>query len=105
MSTAITPGEIDPIIHERVRLAIVSSLAVAPEMSFKELKTSLGTTDGNLSAHARALEEAGYIEIMKSFQGRRPLTTMRLTRAGWQAFQKYLAVLQRIVEDAGGSST
>jgi len=98
MSGPITPDDIDTVIHERVRLAMVSSLAVAPEMSFNELRTSLGITDGNLSAHARALEAADYIAIRKSFRGRRPLTTMRLTPKGRSAFQRYLQVLRRVVE-------
>jgi len=98
MSEPIKPEHIDAVIHERVRLAIVSALAVAPEMSFNELKAMLELTDGNLSAHSRTLEAAGYIEIEKSFQGRRPLTTMRLTPAGRAAFQEYLATLKRIIE-------
>lgn len=98
MSEAIKPGKIDPVIHERVRLSIMSALAVAPEMSFNELRAMLSLTDGNLSAHSRTLEDAGYIKIHKSFQGRRPLTTMRLTSKGRKAFQRYLATLRRIVE-------
>ena len=98
MSEPIRPDKIDSVIHERVRLAIVSALAVAPEMSFNELKATLSLTDGNLSAHSRTLEEAGYIRINKSFEGRRPLTTMRLTPKGRQAFRRYLTVLRRIIE-------
>jgi len=98
MSQPLTPDEIDSVIHERVRLAIVSALAVAPELSFNELKAMLSLTDGNLSAHARTLEEAGYIRIDKSFRGRRPLTTMRLTARGRRAFQDYLATLRRIID-------
>jgi DNA-binding MarR family transcriptional regulator len=102
MSKSISPDEIDPVIHERVRLAIVSTLAVVPEMSFNELKGELSLTDGNLSAHARTLEDAGYLTVKKTFRGRRPLTTMRLTSKGRKAFQQYLATLQRIVEQSGG---
>jgi DNA-binding MarR family transcriptional regulator len=102
MSDPLRPGQIDPMIHERVRLAIVSALAVAPEMSFNELKSSLGLTDGNLSAHARTLEEAGYIEVAKSFEGRRPLTKMRLTPKGREAFRVYLEALRRIIGPASG---
>ena len=102
MSGPLTPGEIDPIIHERVRLSVVSSLAVAPELSFNELRDSLGLTDGNLSAHARALEDAGYIAVRKTFQGRRPLTTMRLTAKGRRAFEQYVIALRRIVDGPGG---
>ena len=98
MPEPIRPDAIDAVIHERVRLAIVSALAVAPEMSFNELKTTLSLTDGNLSAHSRTLEDAGYIEIRKTFQGRKPLTTMRLTRKGRAAFQRYLATLRQIIE-------
>lgn len=98
MSAPIPPHEIDAVIHERVRLAIVSALAVAPEMSFTELKNELGLTDGNLSAHASKLEAAGYIAIDKSFRGRRPHTAMRLTREGRKAFRRYLDLLQQIVD-------
>ena len=101
MSQPIRPDAIDAVIHERARLAIVSALAVAPEMSFGELKTTLSLTDGNLSAHARTLEDAGYINIHKAFQGRRPLTTMRLTRKGRQAFQRYLETLRQIIDQGG----
>ena len=104
MTEPIRPDNIDSVIHERVRLAIVSALAVAPEMSFKELKTTLSLTDGNLSAHSRTLEDAGYIQIDKSFQGRKPLTTMRLTRKGRQAFQSYLDTLRGIIEHGADAS-
>jgi DNA-binding transcriptional ArsR family regulator len=98
---SLKPDHIDGVIHERVRLAIVSALAAAPELSFTELKSMLDLTDGNLSAHSRTLEEAGYITIAKTFQGRRPLTTMRLTPQGRRAFQRYLDTLRRIVEESG----
>ena len=98
MSGPIDPANIDPVIHERVRLAIVSALAVAPEMSFNELRDTLALTDGNLSAHARTLEDAGYLKIKKTFEGRRPRTTMQLTRKGRGAFRKYLDTLKQIVE-------
>ena len=87
MPDPIRPDKIDSVIHERVRLAIVSALAVAPELSFNELKAMLSLTDGNLSAHSHTLEEAGYIRIHKTFKGRRPHTTMRLTRKGRAAFE------------------
>ena len=103
MSESIRPDRIDAVIHERARLAIVSALAVAPEMSFGELKESLSLTDGNLSAHSRTLEDAGYLEVQKSFRGRRPLTTMRLTRKGREAFRRYLATLQEILEQGRGA--
>jgi len=98
MSDAIQPDEIDAVIHERVRLSVVSALAVAPEMTFNELKAQLSLTDGNLSAHARTLEDAGYIEIEKTYRGRRPLTKMRLTTKGRKAFRRYLAMLERIID-------
>ena len=104
MSDPIRPIDIDPVIHERVRLSIVSTLAVAAEMSFNELKESLGLTDGNLSAHSRKLEEAGYITIEKSFRGRLPHTTMRLTSKGRKAFQNYVSTLQRIMEQGEETS-
>ena len=97
MSGPITPDHIDPVIHERVRLSIVSTLAMVQEMSFRELKERLSLSDGNLSAHARKLEDAGYIEIEKSFKGRRPHTAMRLTKEGRNAYQKYLALLKSII--------
>jgi DNA-binding MarR family transcriptional regulator len=100
MNEPLLPDNIDVVIHERVRLAIVSALAVAPQLSFNELKSMLGLTDGNLSAHSRTLEEAGYIVVDKSFQGRRPHTTMRLTTRGRKAFQRYLETLRQIVARA-----
>ena len=104
MSGPITPDDIDAVIHERVRLSIVSTLAVVQEMSFSELKKTLSLTDGNLSAHARTLEVSGYIEIEKSFRSRRPYTAMRLTRKGREAFQRYLLQLQRIIEQGKETS-
>ena len=98
MKDAIKPDDIDPVIHERVRLAIVSALAVAPEMSFNELKSTLGLSDGNLSAHATSLQRAGYIEIAKTFKGRRPHTTMRLTPVGQKAFRGYVETLRKIIQ-------
>jgi len=98
MKKRIVPDSIDPVIHERARLAIVSALAVSPEMSFGELKDSLELSDGNLSAHARTLETAGYIKISKTFRGRRPLTTMRLTGKGRKAFNAYLDTLRQVID-------
>ena len=98
MKDSIKPDDIDAVIHERVRLAIVSALAVAPELSFNELKSTLGLSDGNLSAHAKSLQQAGYIEIAKTFKGRRPYTTMRLTSVGQDAFRGYIDTLRRIIE-------
>ena len=98
MSESIKPEDIDAIIHERVRLAIVSALAVTSELSFGELKATLSLTDGNLSAHARTLEQAGYIAIEKTFRGRRPLTTMRLSAKGRTAFERYVETLRQIID-------
>jgi DNA-binding MarR family transcriptional regulator len=98
MTIPITPDNIDPIIHERVRLSIVATLAMVQEMSFNDLKDTLALTDGNLSAHARKLEDSGYIEVTKSFRSRKSHTTMRLTNKGRLSYQKYLAMLKNIVE-------
>lgn len=98
MTEAFKPDDIDALIHERTRLAIVSALAVAPELSFGELKEMLSLTDGNLSAHSRTLEEAGYLKIDKTFKERRPRTTMRLTPKGRKAFQSYLKTLRQIID-------
>jgi DNA-binding transcriptional ArsR family regulator len=80
----------DKLIHERMRLAILSALAVNPSLTFSDLKTLLDTTDGNLSVHARKLEEAGYLSCKKRFQGRVPQTEYRLTKDGRKALEKYL---------------
>jgi len=94
------PGSItklDRLIHERTRLAIVSTLAVAERMSFTELKQLLHVTDGNLSIHTRKLEEAGYLECRKSFAGRMPHTEYRLTQAGRVALERYLAHMEALI--------
>jgi len=83
------PANLDRLIHERVRLGIVSALAVNRSLTFNELKASLKTTDGNLSVHARKLEEADYIVCTKSFDGRLPKTEYRLTAAGRRALERY----------------
>lgn len=89
--------DLDQLIHERVRLAIVSALAVTPRMSFNELKAQLRITDGNLSVHARRLEEAGYLDCQKSFEGRVPHTEFRLTAAGRRALQRYLDHMEALI--------
>ncbi len=101
MNEPLKPDDIDAVIHERARLAIVAALAVSPELSFNELKSMLGLTDGNLSAHSRTLEEAGYIVVDQSFRGRRPYTVMRLTPKGRKAFERYLETLRQIVDRKG----
>ena len=92
--------DLDGVIHERSRLAIVSALAVNDRLKFNELKELLGSTDGNLSVHARKLEEAGYITCTKSFEDRRPKTEYALTSAGRRALQKYLDHMERLIKAA-----
>ncbi len=94
--------ELDRVIHERIRLAIVSALAARDDMSFNELKALLRTTDGNLSVHARRLEEAGYVACAKTFEGRVPKTTYRLTAEGRRALERYLAHLEAVIAHARG---
>ena len=89
--------DLDRVIHERLRLGIVSALAVNDRLSFNELKRLLDTTDGNLSVHARKLEDADYIACEKSFAGRVPKTEYRLTAAGRRALEKYLAHMEAII--------
>jgi DNA-binding HxlR family transcriptional regulator len=89
---------LDRLIHERVRLGIVSALAVNDTLTFNDLKRLLGTTDGNLSVHARKLEEADYIDCEKTFEGRLPRTEYRLTGAGRRALEKYLAHMEALIK-------
>ena len=89
--------ELDGLIHERVRLGIVSALSVSENLSFTELRSLLGTTDGNLSAHARRLEDAGYLECRKSFAGRVPRTEYRLTALGRNRLKDYLAHMESLI--------
>lgn len=93
-STAVN---LDRLIHERTRLAIVSALAVNASLTFNELKQLLGVTDGNLSVHARKLEDAGYLACTKSFAGRVPKTEYRLTSAGRRALEKYLDHMEALI--------
>ncbi len=97
MSAIPSPEGIDKLIHERARLGIMSSRAAAGPMTFSELKGTLGMTDGNLSVHARVLEEAGYVRIEKQFVGRKPRTTLSLSAKGSAAFKDYVAYLESIV--------
>ncbi|MDE3110817.1 MAG: transcriptional regulator [Acidobacteriota bacterium] len=90
-------AELDRLIHERTRLGIVSALAVSPSLTFKELKSLLRVTDGNLSVHARKLEDAGYILCIKSFSGRVPKTQYRLTALGRRALEKYLNHMEALI--------
>ena len=93
---------LDRIIHERVRLAIVSALAASDQLSFNELKRLLQVTDGNLSVHARKLEEAGYVACAKSFEKRMPKTEFRLTAEGRRAFERYVSHLEALIGAARG---
>ncbi len=89
--------ELEKVIHERLRLGIISALAANEKMSFSDLKTLLNTTDGNISVHARKLEDAGYVECLKSFNGRIPLTEYRITGAGRAALTKYLNHMEALI--------
>jgi DNA-binding transcriptional ArsR family regulator len=92
------PSELDRLIHERIRLGIVSALAVNESLSFNELKKLLKTTDGNLSVHARKLEEAEYIICAKYFEGRLPKTVYRLTITGQRALERYLNHMEALIQ-------
>ena len=94
MSAILPPDDIDGLIHERVRLGIMSALAASRELAFTELKVMLKVTDGNLSVHARTLEKRGYLRIKKAFVGRRPRTSLSLTSKGREAFKRYIARLE-----------
>lgn len=97
-----TVPDLDRLIHERFRLAIVSALAANEALSFRELKSLLDATDGNLSVHARKLENAGYVSCAKSFDGRVPRTEFRLTAYGRRAFRKYIDHLEALVASSRG---
>jgi DNA-binding MarR family transcriptional regulator len=90
--------DLDRVIHERIRLGIISALAVNDALTFNELKHLLGTTDGNLSVHARKLEQADYVACVKSFEGRVPRTQFRITAAGRRALDRYLAHMEAIIK-------
>ncbi len=92
-----TPHALDRLIHERLRLGIVSALAVNDSLSFSDLKKLMKTTDGNLSVHARKLEEADYIACTKSFEGRMPKTEYRLTATGRRALERYLDHMEALI--------
>jgi len=93
---------LDKVIHERIRLGIVSALAVNERLTFNELKQLLQTTDGNVSVHARRLEDAGYVSCHKSFEGRVPRTEYRLTAAGRKALERYLGHMEALIEATRG---
>ena len=89
--------QLDRVIHEKGRLAIMSALAGTPELSFTELRDTLDMTDGNLTTHIRILQEEGFIAVAKSYQNNRSLTTCSLTKAGRKAFTGYIDLLEQIV--------
>ena len=90
--------QLDRVIHEKGRLAIMSMLAATPELSFTEMRNTLNMTDGNLTTHIRTLQEAGYLSVTKAFQNNRPLTTCSLTAAGRKAFHSYINLLEQIIQ-------
>lgn len=98
ISSNSDPTKLDRLIHEKIRLGIVSALAVNESLTFNELKKILNTTDGNLSVHARKLEEASYIVCKKTFEGRIPKTEYRLTAEGKRAFDRYLSHMEALIE-------
>ena len=93
-----TPVKLDRLIHERLRLGILSALAANESLTFNELKKLLKTTDGNLSVHARKLEDAPYVACTKSFEGRLPKTEYRLTAAGRRALERYLDHMEALIQ-------
>ena len=99
-----TPADLDRLIHERVRLAIVSALAVRDSLTFNELKTLLKTSDGNLSVHARKLEDAEYITCDKSFEGRVPKTEYRITALGRRTLERYLDHMEALIRATRGGA-
>ena len=90
--------QLDRVIHEKGRLAIMSMLAATPELSFTELRDTLDMTDGNINTHIRTLQEAGYIVVSKSYEKNRPFTTCSLTAAGKKAFAGYIDLLEQILQ-------
>lgn len=99
---ASAPMDLDRIIHERLRLAIVSALAVHEVLTFNELKAMLDASDGNLSVHARKLEDAGYVACKKGYDGRVPRTEYKLTASGRKALERYLGHMEALIRRVGG---
>lgn len=95
-------NELDKVIHERMRLGIISALAANDKLSFSDLKSLLNTTDGNVSVHARKLEDAGYVTMKKSFSGRTPLTEYKITAAGRKALEQYLNHMEALIKAMKG---
>jgi DNA-binding MarR family transcriptional regulator len=102
-SKRTTADESDRLVYERVRLGIMSALAVSERLAFSDLKAQFDVSDGNLSAHARKLEEAGYVSCTKSFEHRRPKTLYRLTAAGRNALNQYLDHMEAVIKATRGS--
>ncbi len=100
MAGSLTAETLDRLIHERIRLGIVSALAAEDSLTFADLKTVLRTSDGNLSVHARKLEEAGYIKVTKGFEDRKPRTEYRLTPRGRRALESYLEQMEALLSEA-----
>jgi DNA-binding HxlR family transcriptional regulator len=100
VTKAVEPGarQLDRLIHERIRLGVVSALAVNDSLTFNQLKALLKTTDGNLSVHTRKLEDARYLACTKTFQGRIPRTEYRLTAAGRRALERYVAHMEALIQ-------
>jgi len=94
--------QLDRVIHEKGRMAIMSLLAAAPELSFTDLRDTLEMTDGNVTSHIRTLQEAGYVAVAKSYQNNRPLTTCSLTAKGRKVFAEYIDLLEDIVRQTKG---
>jgi DNA-binding MarR family transcriptional regulator len=95
-------NELDKVIHERMRLGIISALAANEKLSFSDLKSLLNTTDGNVSVHARKLEDAGYVTMKKSFSGRTPLTEYKITASGRKALEQYLNHMEALIKAMKG---
>ena len=107
MANPFDHNEIDDVIHGRIRLGVVAYLSSVEDALFSELRDKVGATDGNLSAHLRKLEEAGYVRVAKSFAGRKPQTRLALTAAGRKAWQGWLDGIERLTQAAspqGGTS-
>jgi DNA-binding MarR family transcriptional regulator len=98
VNAAVGAPKLDRLIHERLRLGILSALSVNESLTFNELKKLLDTTDGNLSVHARKLEEAGYLSCTKSFEGRMPRSDYKLTASGRRALERYLDHMEALIQ-------
>jgi len=96
-------NDLDKVIHERMRLGIISALAANEKLSFNDLKRLLDTTDGNVSVHARKLEDAGYVTMKKSFAGRTPLTEYKITKDGRKALERYLDHMEALIRAMKGA--